>query len=79
MATTGSPKWQLKSVATGAAASPANQSGPKTEEPKVAQVERPTAAASTYPQDLFERWVLFMDTLRERADNMIEHEMIKYY
>ncbi len=74
MATTRSPKRQLKSVATGQAASPANQSGPKTEEPKAAQVESPTAATTTYPQDLFERWVLFLDTLRERADNMIEHE-----
>lgn len=74
MATTRYPKRQLKSVATGQAASPANQSGPKTEEPKAAQVESPTAATTTYPQDLFERWVLFLDTLRERADNMIEHE-----
>lgn len=74
MATTRYPKRQLKSVATGQAASPANQSGPKTEEPKATQVESPTAATTTYPQDLFERWVLFLDTLRERADNMIEHE-----
>jgi Protein of unknown function (DUF3141) len=27
-----------------------------------------------YAQDAFERWVLFLDTLRERADNMIAHE-----
>ena len=28
----------------------------------------------TYPQDAFERWLLFLDTLRERANNMIAHE-----
>ena len=28
----------------------------------------------TYAQDVFERWVLFLDALRTRADNMIEHE-----
>ena len=27
-----------------------------------------------YAQDAFERWVLFLDTLRERANNMIAHE-----
>ena len=27
-----------------------------------------------YAQDAFERWVLFLDTLRQRADNMIAHE-----
>lgn len=27
-----------------------------------------------YVQDAFERWVLFLDTLRERANNMIAHE-----
>lgn len=30
--------------------------------------------AQNYGRDLFERWVLFLDTLRQRADNMIEHE-----
>jgi hypothetical protein len=29
---------------------------------------------STYPQDAFERWLLFLDTLRERANNVIAHE-----
>lgn len=33
-----------------------------------------SAAAVPYAQDAFERWVLFVDTLRQRADNMIEHE-----
>lgn len=33
-----------------------------------------TSAHMPYAQDAFERWVLFLDTLRERADNMIEHE-----
>jgi hypothetical protein len=28
----------------------------------------------SYGRDLFERWVLFLDTLRQRADNMAEHE-----
>ncbi|MFZ5708425.1 MAG: DUF3141 domain-containing protein [Pseudomonadota bacterium] len=31
-------------------------------------------AAASYPKDLAERWILFLDTLRARADNMIEHE-----
>lgn len=74
MATTRFPKRQLESVTTEAVISPANQSSPIAEEPKAAQVEKPTAVTTTYPQDLFERWVLFLDTLRERADNMIEHE-----
>ncbi|THF92121.1 MAG: DUF3141 domain-containing protein, partial [Sulfitobacter sp. SK025] len=45
--------------------------------------EHPPAAASddakigthvSYAQDAFERWMLFLDTLGERADNMIAHE-----
>lgn len=45
--------------------------------------EHPPAAASddakigthvSYAQDAFERWILFLDTLGERADNMIAHE-----
>jgi Protein of unknown function (DUF3141) len=39
----------------------------------VAETTSP-APAQTYAQDAFERWVLFLDALRERADNMIEHE-----
>lgn len=31
-------------------------------------------AGQTYQQDVVERWILFLDTLRERAENMIEHE-----
>ena len=35
----------------------------------------PTSTVSlTYGRDLFERWILFLDTLRQRSDNMIEHE-----
>ena len=30
--------------------------------------------SSAYGRDLFERWILFLDTLRQRSDNMIEHE-----
>lgn len=32
------------------------------------------APSGSYSRDLFERWVLVLDTLRQRADNMIEHE-----
>lgn len=38
-------------------------------------VSAPIAGTSSaYGRDLFERWILFVDTLRQRADNMIEHE-----
>ena len=74
MVATTSPKRQLTSVAAGRAASPENRGGPVTGDPKSAQVESVTGVAATYPGDLFERWVLFLDALRERADNMIEHE-----
>ncbi len=30
--------------------------------------------APSYGQDLFERWIIFLDTLRQRADNTAEHE-----
>ncbi len=48
----------------------------------MAREQPPTAASDVartgvhipYAQDAFERWVLFLDTLRERADNMIAHE-----
>jgi pimeloyl-ACP methyl ester carboxylesterase len=48
----------------------------------MAREQPPTAASDDartgvhvpYAQDAFERWVLFLDTLRERADNMIAHE-----
>ena len=33
-----------------------------------------TGARTPYAQDAFERWILFLDALRERADNMIAHE-----
>ena len=37
--------------------------------------KQPSADAHIpYAQDAFERWLLFLDTLRERADNMIAHE-----
>lgn len=35
---------------------------------------QPLPDPAAYGRDLWERSVLFMDTLRERADNMIEHE-----
>jgi hypothetical protein len=34
----------------------------------------PLQAALAYQRDLFERTILFLDTLRQRADNMIAHE-----
>ena len=33
-----------------------------------------TGAHTPYTQDAFERWILFLEALRERADNMIAHE-----
>ena len=33
-----------------------------------------TGSNLPYAQDAFERWILFLDALRERADNMIAHE-----
>jgi Protein of unknown function (DUF3141) len=39
-----------------------------------ADAVKPPANAMTYSRDLFERWVLFLDTLRQRADNITEHE-----
>ena len=74
MAKTKSPNRTLKSVTSEPVVSQAKQSSPIAEELKAAQVEKPASAPATYPLDLFERWVLFLDTLRERADNMIAHE-----
>ena len=34
----------------------------------------PGAPPRTYAQDVVERWILFLDALRARAENMIEHE-----
>ena len=39
-----------------------------------AQAAPEVPAPAPYAQDALERWVLFLDTLRERADNMIAHE-----
>lgn len=36
--------------------------------------DRRPSAQGTYAYDLVERWILFLDALRERADNIIEHE-----
>jgi len=59
-------------------AEPANSSEP-TKAPPTATAAPAAASevrdgAMRYPQDVYERWVLFLDTLRERADNMIAHE-----
>ena len=32
------------------------------------------SALAAYQRDLFERTILFLDTLRQRADDMLEHE-----
>lgn len=46
-----------------------------SERPPEPAPEQPLSGANVpYAQDAFERWVLFLDTLRERADNMIAHE-----
>lgn len=42
--------------------------------PPAGQFDGAAPAKMAYQQDLFERWVLFLDTLRTRADNMIDHE-----
>jgi len=61
---TGKPKV----VPLSADSSPAHKARPETAPPQNPK------ALPTYGQDVFERWVLFLDTLRQRADNMIEHE-----
>jgi hypothetical protein len=33
-----------------------------------------SSGLQTYGRDLFERWILFLDTLRQRSENMVEHE-----
>ena len=47
---------------------------PRAPEPAPAGKTQLVASASPYGWDAFERWILFLDTLRERADNMIAHE-----
>ena len=47
---------------------------PRAPEPAPAGKTELVAGASPYGWDAFERWILFLDTLRERADNMIAHE-----
>lgn len=37
-------------------------------------VEQTPVVSKAYSRDLFERWILFLDTLRQRAENMAEHE-----
>lgn len=39
-----------------------------------AHAETPQPAAWGYQVDFWQRWWLFLDTLRERGDNMLEHE-----
>lgn len=42
--------------------------------PSLATSDAKAGGNVSYTQDVFERWVLFLDALRERADNMIAHE-----
>jgi len=46
--------------------------------PKATAIEKPPAAHAgapvAYPQDFWERSILFLDALRQRADNMRDHE-----
>ena len=46
--------------------------------PKATAIEKPPTAHAgapvAYPQDFWERSILFFDTLRQRADNMRDHE-----
>lgn len=74
MAATISPIPRLKPVTTDPTDTPGFANDPIPETPRAAQVQNPVSAAKTYPHDLLERWILLLDTLRERADNMIEHE-----
>jgi hypothetical protein len=74
MAATRSRKPQLKTVAETHKDWVVEQGMSSAAEPVTPQAVSRVQASSAYPRDLFERWVLFMDTLRERADNMIEHE-----
>ncbi|WP_375255412.1 DUF3141 domain-containing protein [Yoonia sp.] len=48
------------------------QSGPRAQ-PDAEPAQLPVGALP-YGRDLTERWILFLDTLRQRADNMREHE-----
>ena len=73
MATSKAPKRVIRSAAA-LAGTAANESGPLLPKTKAAPSDGPAGAANSYPLDLFERWILFLDTLRERADNMIDHE-----
>lgn len=61
--------------AAGSKPSNATRRRPSPDRVPVAAARPPEGqAARSYPEDLFQRWVLFLDTLRERAENMIEHE-----
>tara|TARA_R110002124_G_scaffold112195_4_gene266202 strand:+ start:7490 stop:9340 length:1851 start_codon:yes stop_codon:yes gene_type:complete len=87
---TGSPHLKVAKPGQPApAATPANavakaDSAPRPPRPKaksgakagpgLVASAKPLGGATPYAQDAFERWVLFLDTLRRRADNMIEHE-----
>ena len=70
MATSKAPRQV--SPATAAADAAGNDTGPLAPATKAAGADELSAAANSYPLDPVERWILFLDALRERADNMIE-------
>lgn len=72
MATSKAPRQVIP--ATAAADAAANDTGSLPPGTKAAGADELSAAANSYLLDLVERWILFLDALRERADNMIEHE-----
>lgn len=69
----------------GAAAVPASTPGPDPNTPPETATERaagmvtaaavsPLADILAYQQDAWERWILFLDTLRQRADDLLAHD-----
>lgn len=64
---------QIKSAAS-TAPPECRTSGLTPPTPNAASSPILSGMAKAYPLDLFERWIMLLDTLRQRADNMIEHE-----
>ncbi len=75
-ATGQTPDRPGKAIAIGRGAPIPPAVAPTDERPEVSPVQSPNLfrEALNYQRDLFERTVLFWDTLRQRADNMIMHE-----
>ena len=66
----------FKAAATPRAADRANDPGTvvSAADGLAAQSAPTSSALAAYQRDLFERTILFLDTLRQRADDMLEHE-----